>query len=95
MPGIDGIETLKEIKKNQPSLQVIIITGHGNIETAVKATKLGAFDLIEKPLSIDKIIVDINNALNFRRLEEENRFLRKKNTREARHQRQLSGDRRA
>ena len=78
MPGIDGIETLKEIKKNHPSLQVIIITGHGNIETAVKATKLGAFDLIEKPLSIDKIIVDINNALNFRRLEEENRFLRKK-----------------
>jgi two-component system nitrogen regulation response regulator NtrX len=78
MPGIDGIETLKEIKKSQPSLQVIIITGHGNIETAVKATKLGAFDLIEKPLSIDKIIVDINNALNFRRLEEENRFLRKK-----------------
>jgi len=78
MPGIDGIETLKEIKKHQPSLQVIIITGHGNIETAVKATKLGAFDLIEKPLSIDKVIVDINNALNFRRLEEENRYLRKK-----------------
>ncbi len=78
MPGIDGIETLKEIKKNHPSLQVIIITGHGNIETAVKATKLGAFDLIEKPLSIDKVIVDINNALNFRRLEEENRYLRKK-----------------
>lgn len=78
MPGIDGIETLKEIKKIHPFLPVIIITGHGNIETAVKATKLGAFDLIEKPLSIDKIIVDINNALNFRRLEEENRFLRKK-----------------
>ena len=78
MPGIDGIETLKEIKKIHPFLPVIIITGHGNIETAVKATKLGAFDLIEKPLSIDKIIVDINNALNFMRLEEENRFLRKK-----------------
>lgn len=78
MPGIDGIETLKEIKKHHPALQVIIITGHGNIETAVKATKLGAFDLIEKPLSIDKVIVDINNALNFRRLEEENRYLRKK-----------------
>ncbi|MDY6792262.1 MAG: sigma-54 dependent transcriptional regulator [Thermodesulfobacteriota bacterium] len=78
MPGIDGIETLKEIKKGNPYIQVIIITGHGNIETAVKATKLGAFDLIEKPLSIDKVIVSINNALDFRRLEEENRYLRKK-----------------
>ena len=57
---------------------MIIITGHGNVETAVKATKLGAFDLIEKPLNIDKVIVAINNALNFRRLEEENRYLRKK-----------------
>ncbi|MBL0732445.1 MAG: sigma-54-dependent Fis family transcriptional regulator [Desulfosarcina sp.] len=78
MPGIDGIETLKEIKKDNPFIPVIIITGHGTIETAVKATKLGAFDLLEKPLSIDKVIVNINNALNFRRLEEENRFLRKK-----------------
>jgi two-component system nitrogen regulation response regulator NtrX len=78
MPGIDGIETLKEIKKGNPHIQVIIITGHGTIETAVKATKLGAFDFIEKPLSIEKMIVAINNALNFRRLEEENRYLRKK-----------------
>lgn len=78
MPGLDGIDTLQEIKKNNPYIQVIIITGHGTIETAVKATKMGAYDLIEKPLSIDKIIVAINNALNFRRLEEENRYLRKK-----------------
>ncbi len=78
MPGIDGIETLQEIKKDNPSTQVVIITGHGTIETAVKATKFGAFDLIEKPLSIDKVIVAINNALNFRRLEEENKYLRKK-----------------
>jgi len=78
MPGMGGIETLKEIKQSNPYIQVIIITGHGNVETAVKATKLGAFDLIQKPLSIDKIIVSINNALNFRRLEEENRYLRKK-----------------
>ena len=61
MPGIDGIDTLKEIKKDHPFLQVIIITGHGTIETAVKAIKLGAYDLIEKPLSIDKVIVAINN----------------------------------
>jgi two-component system nitrogen regulation response regulator NtrX len=78
MPGIDGIETLKEIKKENQHIQVIIITGHGTIDTAVKATKLGAYDFIEKPLSIDKVIVTINNALNFRRLEEENRYLRKK-----------------
>jgi two-component system, NtrC family, nitrogen regulation response regulator NtrX len=78
MPGLDGIETLKEIKKINPHIQVVIITGHGTIETAVQATKMGAFDLIEKPLSIDKIIVAINNALNFRRLEEENRYLRRK-----------------
>jgi two-component system nitrogen regulation response regulator NtrX len=78
MPGLDGIETLKEIKKNNPVIQVIIITGHGTIETAVSATKLGAFDLIEKPLSIDKVIVAINRALNYRKLEEENKYLRKK-----------------
>ena len=73
MPGLDGIDTLQEIRKHNPYIQVIIITGHGTIETAVKATKMGAYDLIEKPLSIDKVIVAINNALNFRRLEEENR----------------------
>jgi len=78
MPGIDGIDTLKEIKKSFPATQVIMITGHGTFETAVNATKIGAFDFIEKPLSIDKVIVAINNALNFRRLEEENRYLRKK-----------------
>ncbi|MFZ0135136.1 MAG: sigma-54 dependent transcriptional regulator [Desulfobacterales bacterium] len=78
MPGMDGIDTLQEIKKSNPFIQVIIITGHGTIETAVKATKMGAYDLIEKPLSIDKIILAINNALNYRRLEEENRYLRKK-----------------
>jgi len=78
MPGIDGIETLQEIRKKYPNTQVVMITGHGSIETAVQATKYGAFDFIEKPLSIEKVIVAINNALNFRRLEEENRFLRKK-----------------
>lgn len=78
MPGMDGLDTLREIRKSHPGVQVIMITGHGTIETAVNATKIGAYDFIEKPLNIDRVIVAINNALNFRRLEEENRFLRKK-----------------
>lgn len=78
MPGMDGIETLKEIKKDFPNLPVVMITGHGTIESAVDATRSGAFDFLEKPLSIDRVIVTINNALNFRKLEEENRYLRKK-----------------
>ena len=78
MQGIDGIETLKEIKKKNPQLPVLMITGHGSIETAVNATKIGAFDFFEKPLSIDKIILGINNALNFRKLEEENQYLKSK-----------------
>ena len=78
MPGMDGIDTLKEIKKMSPNLPVVMITGHGSIESAVEATKSGAFDFLEKPLSIDKVMVTINNALNFRKLEEENIYLRKK-----------------
>ncbi len=72
MPGLDGMEVLQKLKEKYPNLQVIIISGHGNIETAVKATKLGAFDFIEKPLSIDKITVSVKNALNFSRLEQDN-----------------------
>jgi len=52
MPGMDGIETLVKIKETYPFLQVVIMSGHGTIETAVKATKLGAYDFIEKPLSM-------------------------------------------
>ncbi len=78
MPGMDGIETLREIKLKFPNIPVVMITGHGSIESAVDATKSGAFDFLEKPLSIDKVMVTINNALNFRKLEEENLYLRKK-----------------
>ena len=54
---MDGIETLKAIKAAHPQLQVVMMSGHGTIETAVKATKLGAFDFIEKPLSLEKVIL--------------------------------------
>src|SRR5210317_1146375 len=76
MPGIDGIEALKQIKKDYPELQVIMISGHGTIETAVQATKIGAFDFIEKPLSYDKIVLAIKNGLRFSSLENENLILR-------------------
>lgn len=78
MPGMDGIETLKAIKKESPYLQVVMITGHGTIETAVQAIKLGAYDFIEKPLTFDKVVVAIQNALNYRRVMEENQYLRRK-----------------
>ena len=71
MPGMDGIETLVKIKETYPHLQVVMMSGHGTIETAVKATKLGAYDFIEKPLSLEKVLVSINNALDYYRLEEE------------------------
>ncbi|MDH3393026.1 MAG: sigma-54-dependent Fis family transcriptional regulator, partial [Desulfobulbaceae bacterium] len=57
MPGIDGMETLKRIKDVHSYLPVIMISGHGNIETAVQATRLGAYDFIEKPPSYDKIVL--------------------------------------
>lgn len=78
LPGIDGIETLKQVKSRHPHIQVIIMSGHGTIESAVKATKLGAFDFIEKPISLDKVILIVDHALNLVRLEEENRLLKGK-----------------
>jgi len=76
MPGIDGIETLERLKGQNPNLPVIIISGHANIELAVKATKLGAFDFIEKPLSLDKVLLTVNNALVVSKLEQENLALK-------------------
>jgi len=78
LPGMDGIETLKAIKDDYPQSQVVMMSGHGTIETAVKATKLGAFDFIEKPLSLEKVILTVNHALDHVRLEEENLLLRQK-----------------
>jgi two-component system, NtrC family, nitrogen regulation response regulator NtrX len=76
MPGKDGIEVLGRLKEEMPGLPVVMMSGHGTIETAVKATKLGAWDFIEKPLSIDKVLVAIRNATEHHRLAEVNRFLR-------------------
>ncbi|HNR13349.1 MAG TPA: sigma-54 dependent transcriptional regulator [Thermodesulfobacteriota bacterium] len=78
MPGIDGIETLKRIKERHPEIYVIIISAYGTIETAVKAIKFGAFDLIEKPLSLDKVVLTAKHALDFLKLDQENRLLRQK-----------------
>ncbi len=88
LPGMDGIEALKYIKTEFPVIPVIMMSGHGTIETAVKATKLGAFDFIEKPLSLEKVILIINHALDMLRLEEENKLLKQKLT----HNYELTGD---
>src|SRR3989339_246642 len=78
LPEMDGIAVLKSIKAAYPQIQVVMMSGHGTIETAVKATKLGAFDFIENPLSLEKVILAVNHALEFVRLEEENILLRQK-----------------
>jgi two-component system nitrogen regulation response regulator NtrX len=76
MPGMDGMEALERIKNEYGDLPVIMISGHGTIETAVQATRIGAFDFIEKPLSYDKIVLAINKGLHVARLERENKILR-------------------
>src|SRR5947209_4458719 len=75
LPGIDGLETLRQIRDSNCDAAVVIISGHGNIETAVRATKLGAFDFIEKPLSIEKTVLTVRNALRQRQLERVNEEL--------------------
>jgi two-component system nitrogen regulation response regulator NtrX len=76
MPGMDGLETLTEIKRVRPEATVVVISGHGTIETAVKATRLGAYDFIEKPLSLEKTLLTAAPALEHARLERENAALR-------------------
>ena len=76
LPGMDGMETLQRIQEIPDHPTVVMISGHGTIETAVKATKLGAFDFVEKPLTIDKVTVIVKNALQQRRLERELERLR-------------------
>src|ERR671927_573497 len=72
LPGIDGMETLRQLRASGCDAAVVMISGHGNIETAVRATKLGAFDFIEKPLSIEKTVLAVRNALRQKQLERVN-----------------------
>src|SRR5437016_1698396 len=72
LPGINGLETLSQMRDLNCDAAVVIISGHGNVETAVRATKLGAFDFIEKPLSIEKTVLTVRNALRQRQLERVN-----------------------
>lgn len=76
MPGMDGLETLIEIKRRQPELPVIMISGHGTIETAVEASRKGSFDFLEKPPDRDRILITLRNALAQRSLEREVKTIR-------------------
>src|SRR6476659_8353074 len=76
LPGIDGLVTLQRLREREVDAQVVMISGHGNIESAVRAIKMGAFDFVEKPLSLDKTVLVVANALRQRRLEAENKALR-------------------
>ncbi|MDR0568462.1 MAG: sigma-54 dependent transcriptional regulator [Spirochaetaceae bacterium] len=77
LPKLGGIEALEKIREMYPSLEVVVMSGHGSVDMAVRATKLGAFDFLEKPLSLEKVLTVCRNALTLRRLREENRDLKK------------------
>ncbi len=78
MPDLDGIETLRRMMEMRPHPLVVMMSGHGSIESAVKAIKLGAYDYIEKPLSLDKVTLLVRHALHERKLEQENRSLKER-----------------
>ena len=77
LPGIDGLDALQRIRNLDGAPEVIMISGHGTIETAVRATKLGAFDFLEKPLSLDKTLILVKNAIESKKLRRENVDLKK------------------
>ena len=76
LPKMDGLETLSRVRTLDPELPVVVISGHGSIEAAVKAVRLGARDFVEKPLSLEKTLLVVKNALRQQRLEAENRALK-------------------
>jgi len=76
LPGIDGLEVLEKLGETGSDAMVVMISGHGSVETAVRATKLGAFDFIEKPLSLDRVLLVVSNGVKQKALQDENRRLR-------------------
>jgi len=76
LPGIDGLQVLERVRGTGSNAEVVMISGHGSIDAAVRSTKLGAFDFIEKPLSLDRVLLVASNALRKRRLERDNLRLR-------------------
>ncbi|HRS96835.1 MAG TPA: response regulator, partial [Smithella sp.] len=76
MPGMDGLEVLKEVKRINPEIDVIIITAYGTIETAVEAMKAGAFDYITKPVDLDELVILVRRVTERRQLIQENKILR-------------------
>ena len=81
MPELDGIETLRRALEINPRLLVVMMSGHGSIESAVKAIKMGAYDYIEKPLSLEKVTLLVHHALHELKLEQENQALKEQTTR--------------
>ena len=78
MPGMDGIEVLQKIEEIKPDIPVVMISGHGNIDTAVESIKKGAFDYIEKPLDLNRLLITLRNAMDKSTLITEAKVLRKK-----------------
>ncbi len=88
MPGMDGLEVLQRLRHLVEVTPIVVVSGHGTVSTAVEATKLGAFDFIEKPLERERVLVTVRNAVDSRRLRTENRSFR----RDAEKRYQIVGD---
>ena len=78
LPGMDGLATLARLRERQVDAQVVLISGHGNIESAVRAIKMGAFDFVEKPLSLEKTLLVVERTLEHARLAQQHRQLRER-----------------